>query len=97
MTSKNPLLKNITDYLIEEASAEEDELLGMGDNDEAKEGGEGCVLERDEALIKVNVTLKLIAGYFTIIAVHNISLENTFYFDNPPKMRHFVPNSVCII
>lgn len=39
--------------MIEEASAEEDELLGMGDNDEGKEGGEGCALERDESLIKV--------------------------------------------
>ena len=29
MPSRNPLLKNITDYLIEEASAEEEELLGI--------------------------------------------------------------------
>ncbi|KAH9383685.1 hypothetical protein HPB48_025451 [Haemaphysalis longicornis] len=29
VSSKNPLLKNITDYLIEEASAEEEELLGI--------------------------------------------------------------------
>lgn len=27
--SRNPLLKNITDFLIEEASAEEEELLGL--------------------------------------------------------------------
>lgn len=27
--SNNPILNNITDYLIEEASAEEEELLGM--------------------------------------------------------------------
>uniref|UniRef100_A0A6M2DLB6 Serrate RNA effector molecule homolog n=1 Tax=Xenopsylla cheopis TaxID=163159 RepID=A0A6M2DLB6_XENCH len=29
LVSKNPVLQNITDYLIEEASAEEDELLGL--------------------------------------------------------------------
>lgn len=27
--SQNPLLKNLTDFLIEEASAEEEELLGI--------------------------------------------------------------------
>ena len=27
--SKNPVLHNITDYLVEEGSYEEDELLGM--------------------------------------------------------------------
>ena len=29
IVSNNPILNNITDYLIEEASAEEEELLGM--------------------------------------------------------------------
>ena len=28
MTVKNPVLKNITDYLVEEGSFEEEELLG---------------------------------------------------------------------
>ena len=28
MAVKNPVLKNITDYLVEEGSFEEDELLG---------------------------------------------------------------------
>jgi len=27
--SKNPVLKNVTDYLVEEGSFEEEELLGM--------------------------------------------------------------------
>lgn len=36
-TSKNPVLKNITDYLVEEGSFEEEELLGMF-----------CVLKREE-------------------------------------------------
>lgn len=40
--STNPVLKNITDYLIEEASAEEEELLGMsgGGSDGELESGE---------------------------------------------------------
>lgn len=29
LTSKNPVLKNITDFLVEEGSFEEEELLGM--------------------------------------------------------------------
>ena len=33
--SKNPLLKNITDYLVDEADAEEEELLGI-DSDKPK-------------------------------------------------------------
>jgi len=36
--STNPVLKNITNYLIEEASAEEEELLGMGTSDGELEG-----------------------------------------------------------
>ncbi|XP_071440682.1 serrate RNA effector molecule homolog isoform X2 [Hetaerina americana] len=32
LVSHNPVLKNITDYLIEEASAEEEELLGLSSN-----------------------------------------------------------------
>lgn len=55
LSSKNPVLKNITDYLIEEASAEEEELLGMsGDHEEGQLGGDGDgPVERDPALIKV--------------------------------------------
>ena len=51
LQSKNPVLKNITDYLIEEADAEEEELLGLsGDN---KEGDEGEFLDRDPDLVRV--------------------------------------------
>jgi len=57
LSSKNPVLKNITDYLIEEASAEEEELLGMsGDQEEGQLGGDGdSSIERDPILIKVSV------------------------------------------
>jgi hypothetical protein len=56
MASANPLLANITDYLIEEASAEEEELLGKkeGEEEEGEEGtADGDTLTRDEELIKV--------------------------------------------
>lgn len=61
LSSKNPVLKNITDYLIEEASAEEEELLGMsGDQEEGQVGGDGDgLIERDPTLIKVNEEKKL--------------------------------------
>lgn len=66
LSSKNPVLKNITDYLIEEASAEEEELLGMsGDQEEGQLGGDGDgPIERDPTLIKV---LKLYQQYIFII------------------------------
>ena len=54
LSSSNPLLANITDYLIEEASAEEEELLGRGDgNEEGEEGQQGVTIARDDELIKV--------------------------------------------
>lgn len=61
MSSKNPVLKNITDYLIEEASAEEEELLGMsGDHEEGQLGGDGDgPIERDPTLIKVDFNSNL--------------------------------------
>lgn len=59
LTSKNPVLKNITDYLIEEASAEEEELLGLsGDHEEGQLGGENDgVIERDSQLLKVSFVI----------------------------------------
>lgn len=51
LVSSNPVLENITDYLIEEASAEEEELLGM-DTESSGQASE-CTVERDELLIRV--------------------------------------------
>lgn len=51
--SKNPVLKNITDYLIEEASAEEEELLGQSTDQEEGQVEEVATVERDGQLIKV--------------------------------------------
>lgn len=58
LPSQNPILKNITDYLIEEVSAEEEELLGRSGepSEEApKEGNPAEItVERDEKLVKVS-------------------------------------------
>lgn len=52
-------MKNITDYLIEEVSAEEEELLGSGsgmDEDNIKEGHPTeTTVERDDKLAKVEL------------------------------------------
>jgi hypothetical protein len=54
LASNNPILANITEYLIEEASAEEEELLGKNnDLEDGEEGEEGNSVTRDEDLLKV--------------------------------------------
>lgn len=47
--SQNPLLKNITEYLVEEADAEEEELLG----DSSGHPGDSTSFEVDKELNKV--------------------------------------------
>lgn len=47
--SHNPLLKNITDYLVEEADAEEEELLGESSN----QSNDSRTFETDKELNKV--------------------------------------------
>ena len=47
--SYNPLLKNITEYLVEEADAEEEELLG----DATNQSNESNKFEMDKELTKV--------------------------------------------
>lgn len=58
LQAQNPILKNITDYLIEEVSAEEEELLGsssgMDPDEGAKEGNPAEItVEKDDKLAKV--------------------------------------------
>lgn len=89
LVSKNPLLKNITDYLIEEASAEEEELLGMSEQEENKEGEEStATLEKDETLIKVLDRLLL---YLRI--VHSVDYYNHSEYPSEDEM----PNRCGII
>lgn len=84
--SKNPLLKNIADYLIEEASAEEEELLGL--SGDSKEKDEGEVIERDEELVKVLDKLIL---YLRI--VHSMDFYNHCEYPYEDEM----PNRCGII
>lgn len=82
-SSKNPLLKNITDYLIEEASAEEEELLGgVTDQDEQRDGEEsGATLDKDDTLIKVLDRLLL---YLRI--VHSVDYYNHSEYASEDEM-----------
>lgn len=75
LQSHNPVLKNITDYLIEEADAEEEELLGL--SGEGKDESEGEVLERDPEIIAV---LDRIVLYMRI--VHSFDFYSEFFFQS---------------
>ncbi|XP_034034535.1 serrate RNA effector molecule homolog isoform X2 [Thalassophryne amazonica] len=84
--AQNPILKNITDYLIEEVSAEEEELLGAGSGMDPEEGTkEGnpteMTVERDEKLAKVLDRLIL---YLRI--VHSIDYYNTCEYPSEDEM-----------
>ncbi|KAL7306441.1 hypothetical protein TKK_0001857 [Trichogramma kaykai] len=83
LSSKNPVLKNITDYLIEEASAEEEELLGVsGDQEEGQLSGDAEEkIEKDPALLKVLDRLIL---YLRI--VHSVDYYNHCEYPNEDEM-----------
>lgn len=84
LPAQNPILKNITDYLIEEVSAEEEELLGTGlDPEEANKEGNPTemTVERDEKLAKVLDRLLL---YLRI--VHSIDYYNTCEYPSEDEM-----------
>ncbi|OQR68743.1 serrate RNA effector moleculeB-like [Tropilaelaps mercedesae] len=87
--SKNPLLCNITDYLIEEASAEEEELLGgsAGSGDDAK-GDADSLLEKDSELSRV---LDRLLWYLRI--VHSVDYYSHSEYHNEDEM----PNRCGII
>ncbi|XP_053321036.1 serrate RNA effector molecule homolog [Spea bombifrons] len=83
---QNPILKNITDYLIDEVNAEEEELLwGTGRTPESEPPKEGnpaeIVVERDEKLIKVLDKLLL---YLRI--VHSVDYYNTCEYPSEDEM-----------
>ncbi|RMC22570.1 hypothetical protein DUI87_00426 [Hirundo rustica rustica] len=100
--AQNPVLRHITDYLIEEVSAEEEELLGTGQGqgqgqgqgaapaeDAARETNPAEVtVERDEKLLKVLDRLLL---YLRI--VHSVDYYNTSEYPNEDEM----PNRCGII
>ncbi|XP_071772735.1 serrate RNA effector molecule homolog isoform X1 [Centroberyx gerrardi] len=86
LPAQNPILKNITDYLIEEVSAEEEELLGSVSGVDPEEGTkEGnpteTTVERDDKLVKVLDRLVL---YLRI--VHSIDYYNTCEYPSEDEM-----------
>ncbi|XP_026854386.2 serrate RNA effector molecule homolog isoform X1 [Electrophorus electricus] len=93
LPTQNPILKNITDYLIEEVSAEEEELLGSVGGADSEEGNkEGnpteITVERDDKLVKV---LDRLLFYLRI--VHSIDYYNTCEYPSEDEM----PNRCGII
>lgn len=78
--SNNPVLHNITDYLIEEASAEEEELLGLEPSSDTVQDATTTV-ERDDTLISV---LDRIILYLRI--VHSIDYYNHCDYPNEDEM-----------
>ncbi|KAI1716452.1 arsenite-resistance protein 2 domain-containing protein [Ditylenchus destructor] len=83
--SKNPVLKGIVDYLVEETSAEEEELLGMNGNAETDAK---IPLEIDTDQLKVLDKLVL---YLRI--VHSVDFYNHGEYPNEDTM----PNRIGII
>jgi len=85
LVSKNPVMKNITDYLIEEASAEEEELLGQSSGDaDASTGEDGesaCTIDRDETLLTVLDRL-----LFYLRVVHSVDYYNHCEYPNEDEM-----------
>ncbi|XP_043932940.1 serrate RNA effector molecule homolog [Protopterus annectens] len=90
--SQNPILKNITHYLIDEVSAEEEELLGNATEsvDEVTKDGNpsDTNVERDEKLLKVLDKLLL---YLRI--VHSVDYYNNCEYPNEDEM----PNRLGLI
>ena len=81
LLSANPLLSNITDYLIEEASAEEEELLGKQEGEDEDKKNEGVVIQRDEELIEV-----LDKMIFYLRIVHSVDFYNHSEYPNEDEM-----------
>lgn len=96
LPSQNPILKNITDYLIEEVSAEEEELLGSSGGpppeEPPKEGNPAEInVERDEKLIKVPTTADghRVWGHGPQAKVGNLCLPILSGFgQTPPLFAH---------
>lgn len=80
--SKNPVLHNITDYLVEEGSFEEDELLGMT-GDDRKDSNTEISVERDDKMLKV---LDRMILYLRI--VHSIDYYSANEYPNEDEMPH---------
>lgn len=78
--SNNPVLHNITDYLIEEAPAEEEELLGLQPTADAQDAT-NVTVERDDTLVGV---LDRIILYLRV--VHSLDYYNHCEYPNEDEM-----------
>lgn len=74
VVSRNPVLHNITDFLIEEASAEEEELLGENATCEPEDN-----TEKDILLFKVIIDFILDALYFYMYIIY-IQYKKSIFF-----------------
>ncbi|XKL59382.1 hypothetical protein PGB90_000398 [Kerria lacca] len=81
LLSKNPVLKNITTYLIEEASAEEEELLGQNESIEETD-------EKDSLVFNVLDKMILYLRF-----VHSVDYYNHCEYPNEDEM----PNRCGIV
>lgn len=79
LVSNNPILHNITDYLIEEASAEEEELLGLEPSSDPQDAA--TTVDRDDNLIAV---LDRIILYLRV--VHSLDYYNHCEYPNEDEM-----------
>ncbi|XP_019729670.1 serrate RNA effector molecule homolog isoform X2 [Hippocampus comes] len=79
----NPVLKNITDYLIEEVSAEEEELTGGEAGDAKDTASSEVTVETDKTLLKVLDTLLI---YLRV--VHSLDYYNFCQYPAEDHMPH---------
>jgi hypothetical protein len=85
--SRNPVLKGIADYLVDEGISEEEALLGQKLEDEKSKdvSSETAGVERDDALLKVLDKLIL---YLRI--VHSVDYYSAIEYHNEDEMPHRV-------
>lgn len=79
----NPVLRNITDFLIEEVSAEEEELTGVAANEAKDPASSEVALETDEKLLQVLDRLLL---YLRL--VHSVDYYNFCEYPSEDEMPH---------
>ncbi|CAH1777308.1 unnamed protein product [Owenia fusiformis] len=82
LVSKNPVLKNITDFLVDEGSYEEEEMLGIS-VEEKTDAEKEATIERDEPLLKV---LDRMIIYLRI--VHSFDYYSAIEYPNEDEMPH---------
>ncbi|GFS18174.1 serrate RNA effector molecule-like protein [Elysia marginata] len=80
--SKNPVLKNITDYLVDEGSFEEDELMGESGEDK-KDANPEITIEKDTSLAQA---LDRMILYLRL--VHSVDYYSTNEYPNEDEMPH---------